>query len=906
MNQQALSFGSFEVRPAERVLTEDGRPVPLGARALDLLVLLVERAGQVVAKDELIAKAWPSAVVEEATLRVHIAALLRHLHEGRAGQRYIVNVTGRGYSFVAPVEAVHRAGPAPTPAPQAAPGLPLPAVRLVGRDPTVAALAAKLRLRRFVTLVGPGGVGKTVVALQAALAVAAHVEAAVFVDLAPVQQPALVPSALASALGLPARQDDPSGELAAHLAGRRLLLLLDSCEHVVDAVAQLSSCIFAHAPQVHILATSREPLRCSGEWVTRLGPLELPPADGPLAAAEAAAWPALQLFAERAAAAADSFQLDDANAERVAAICRHLDGMPLAIELAAARVDAFGLQGLQAMLDDPSGLLRASGRRGAQARHQTLHATLEWSYGLLSAPEQLLLRRAGIFAGRFPLSALVAVACAQDLGAAEATYMVADLVDKSLLVADLDGERVLYRLLDTTRAYVRDKLAAAGETQACARRHAQHCLHTFQAAQRELDRSNPADWLARYAPWVGELRAALDWAFASPGEQRLGVELALATAPLWDRLMLVRENQANIERALATPAAARDGALDLALFAALGATVSNANLSSPQMASAWSRALELAERSGDRRLQLQSLWGLWVTELNKGHFRAALDLARRFCTVAEGSPDANDAFVGDRLVAYPLHFLGDQAGARRHIERMLAGYQPTERQTHAFRFQFDQRIIGRMTLANVLWVQGEPEAALACVEENVNDALAVGHALTLCNALIKSCCPVAVLCGRADLAQHYVDLLQQHTCAHALFMWHPATRCYQGLVHLAQGDLQGGRQAVRLALDELPQARFALPQTWVQSVLALADAQAGAVEQGLATIEQAIAQADHDDERWCYPELLRVRGEVLRLRGDDASRATLEQALALAHATGAAGWARRIEASLQSPAAAPS
>jgi len=419
-------------------------------------------------------------------------------------------------------------------------------------------------------------------------------------------------------------------------------------------------------------------------------------------------------------------------------------------------------------------------------------------------------------------------------------------------------------------------------------------------ARRELDSSNPADWLARYAPWVGELRAALDWAFATPGEQRLGVELALATAPLWDRLMLVRENQANIERALATPAAARDGAMDLALFAALGATVRNANMSSPQMASAWTRALELAERSGDRGPQLQSLWGLWVTELNKGRFHAALDLARRFCTAAEGSPDPNDAFVGDRLVAYPLHFLGDQAGARRHIERMLAGYQPTERQTHAFRFQFDQRIIGRMTLANVLWVQGECDAALACVEGNVRDALAVGHALTLCNALVKSCCPVALLCGRADLAQRYVDLLLQHTRPHALFMWHPATRCYQGLVHLAQGDLQGGRQAVRLALDELPQARFALPQTWVQSVLALADAQAGAVEQGLATVEQAIAQADHDDERWCYPELLRVRGEVLRLRGDaDAAHATFEQARVLAH--DAPGWARRIEASLQSP-----
>jgi len=903
MDQRALSFGSFEIRPAQRVLTEDGRPVPLGSRALDILVLLVERAGQVVGKDELIAQVWQSVVVEEATLRVHIAALRRHLHEGRAGQRYIVNVTGRGYSFVAPVAQVQRAGP-PPPLPAPAPGLPLPVGRLVGRDETVAALAAKLRLRRFVTLVGPGGVGKTAVALHAAAAVAAEVEGIVFVDLAPVQQSQLVPSALASALGLPARQDDPSGELAGHLAERHLLLVLDSCEHVVGAVARLTECIVASAPRVHILATSREPLRSSGEWVTRLEPLQLPPAVGPVTAAAVAAWPAVQLFVERAAAALDSFQLDDANAERIADICRHLDGMPLAIELAAARVGAFGLQGLQAMLGDRLGLLLAAGRRGAQARHQTLHTTLEWSYGLLSAPEQLLLRRLGTFAGRFQLPALVAVACAQDLGAAEAKYMVADLVDKSLLVAELDGDQVLYRLLDTTRAYARDKLAEAGETLDCARRHACFSLHTFQGAVREADTTSPADWLAHYAPWVDEVRAALDWAFATPGEERLGVELTLATAPLWDRLMLVRENQANVERALATPPAARDAAIDMALFTALGATVSRANLSSPQMASAWARALELAERSGDRAHQLQSLWGLWVTELNKGHFHAALELARRFCTTAEGSDDPNDAFVGDRLVAYTLHFLGDQAGARRHIERMLAGYRPLERQTHAFRFQFDQRIIGRMTLALVQWVQGEPEAAIACVEDNVRDALAVGHALTLCNALIKSCCPVALLCGRIDLAQHYVELLLQHTSSHPLFMWHPIGRCFQGLLRLAQGDLDGGRQAVRSALDELPQARFAFPRTWVYSVLALADAQAGAVEQGLATIEQAIEQARRDDERWCLPELLRVRGEVLRWRGDaasrDAARAAFEQALALAQDSGAPGWARRAQVSLDS------
>jgi predicted ATPase len=721
--------------------------------------------------------------------------------------------------------------------------------------------------------------------------------------LALLQQPTLVPSALASALGLPARQDDPSGELADHLAGRRVLVLLDSCEHVIDAVARLTDCIFAGAPQVRILATSREPLRSSGEWVTRLAPLELPPADRPLRAADAIAWPGVQLFVERAAAALDSFRLDDTNTERIVAICRHLDGMPLAIELAAARVDAFGLHGLQAMVDDQLALLLTSGRRGAQVRHQTLHATLEWSYRLLSAPEQLLLRRVGVFAGRFSPAALVAVACAQDLGAAEAKYMVADLVDKSLLVAEVDGDDIHYRLLDTTRAYARSKLDEAGEAQDCARRHAQLCLQTLQAAAREVDSSTPVDWLKRHARWLGEVRAALDWAFANAGEQRLGIELTLAAAPLWDRLMLVRENQANIERALAVPREARDTAIDLALFAALGTTVSRANLSSPQLASAWSRALELAERSGDHGLQLQSLWGLWVAEMNKGHFHAALELARRFCVTAEASPDPNDVFVGDRLMAYTLHFLGDQAGARRHLERMLAGYRPLERQTHSFRYQMDQRVTGRMTLAMVQWVQGEPDEALACVEDNVRDALSIGHALSLCNALIKSGCPVAMLHGRTDLAQRYVELLLEHTRGPALFMWHPICRCFQGLLRLAQGDLDGGRHAVRAALDELPQARFAFPQTWASSVLALADAQTGATAQGLLTIDQAIDQARRDDERWCLPELLRVRGEVLQLRGDaasrDAARSAFEQALVLAHETGAPGWARRTEASLQ-------
>ncbi|WP_425259255.1 ATP-binding protein [Rubrivivax sp. RP6-9] len=910
MNHRILSFGNFELRPAERVLMEGDRPVPLGNRALDILTLLVARAGQVIGKDELIAGVWPSSVVEEATLRVHIASLRRCLRDGRSGHRFIVNVTGRGYSFVAPVKELHCAESllsAPSTAPtsssaRALSGLPfpLPVDHLLGRDESVAALLAKILLRRFVTVVGAGGVGKTALALHAASVLSADLEHVVYVDLAPVQQPALVPSVLASALGITALQDDPSGEVADCLASCRVLLILDSCERVLDAVAQLSERVFPQAPGLHILATSREPLLCAGEHITRLGPLDVPSGNGPISAAQAAASPAVQLFLERAGEVSDNVRLDDESAAHIVAICRYLDGVPLAIELAAAQVGALGLQGLQCRLHDRLCLHMTSGRDGVHARHQTLYATMEWSYGLLSAPQQLVFRRVSAFVGRFSLPSLLAVVCGEDLGAAEAAFVVADLVDKSLLVAEVSGEVVLYRLLDTTRAFARERLAEAGETVDISRRHVRLCHQTFEGAARDIDRMSPAEWLSRYAAWLGDVRAALDWTFESPGEERQGALLTVVTAPLWDRLMLLRENQANIERALIAPAVARDDALTRSLFAALGATVSQANLASPKRAIVWSRVLAMAERCGDLPQQLQSLWGLWVTELNMGHFQVALGLARRFRLAAENTAVPNDVFVGDRMVAHSLHLTGDQIGARRHIERMLAGYEPTERPTHVFRYQFDQLVIGLITLAMVQWVDGEQDAAIATIEKNVSDALRVGHALSLCNALIKSCCPVALLSGRIDLAQRYVDLLVEHTTAPPLFMWQPFGRCYQGLLQLARGELDAGRVMVRHALAEMPHARFAVPQSWVNSVLALADAECGAVELGMATIDQTIDQARRDHELWCLPELLRVRGEVLRVRGEGvAARAAVQQALALARKQGAHGWTRRAEISLR-------
>ena len=392
-----FSFGPFRFFPARQLLLEGETPVRLGSRALEILAALAERPGELVSKDELVARVWPNTVVEESNLKVNVAALRRALGEGRAGRRYIATVSGRGYRFVAPVELSE---PGSSPALRsAAPGhshnLPVSLTRTIGRADAIDALLKQLPRRRIVTIVGPGGIGKTTVALAAAEALIAAYEHGVgFVDLAPLQDPQLVVSAVASALRLTIHSGDALPALIAYLRDRQALVVLDSCEHVIDAAALLAEQIISGAPAVHILATSREPLRVKGEQVHRLSPLTGPPAWSQLTAVEALTFPAIQLFVERAAESLEGFELSDADAPIVAEICHKLEGIALAIELAATRIDAFGLRQLSALLEDRFRLLR-QGRRTALARHRTLAAALDWSYEILPEYERTILRRLG-------------------------------------------------------------------------------------------------------------------------------------------------------------------------------------------------------------------------------------------------------------------------------------------------------------------------------------------------------------------------------------------------------------------------------------------------------------------------------------------------------------------------------
>src|SRR5439155_3122853 len=351
MDGQAVVFGPFRLLAAQRLLLEGDQPVRLGSRAFDILATLLERPGDVIGKDELVSRAWPKTFVEDANLKIQISALRRALGDGQGGRRYIATIPGRGYNFVAPVrfEKPSRASLPATIVSAAAHNLPLAATRMIGREEAVASLVSRLSRERLLTIVGAGGIGKTTLALAVAERMIADYEHGVWLaDLSPVGDPRLVPSAVATVLGLEVRTDNPLPGLIAALRDRRMLLLLDNCEHVIDAAASLAAAILGGARDVSILLTTREPLGIPGEHVYRVGPLSTPQHSARVTAAETAAFTAIQLFVERVTAIVEDFALTDENASTVAEICRRLDGLPLAIEFAAPRVEILGVEALAA------------------------------------------------------------------------------------------------------------------------------------------------------------------------------------------------------------------------------------------------------------------------------------------------------------------------------------------------------------------------------------------------------------------------------------------------------------------------------------------------------------------------------------------------------------------------------
>jgi predicted ATPase/DNA-binding winged helix-turn-helix (wHTH) protein len=505
-----VAFGTFRLFVAQRVLMEGDRAVRLGSRALEILFALLEHPGELVRKARLFQRVWPDVVVEEGTLRVHIAALRKVLGEGHSGIRYIESVNGVGYRFVAPVSKRERSDDENLGCAAGVHSL-LPALhRVIGRTEAVAALVAQVPKRRFVTIVGPGGIGKTTVAAATALELRSSYPQGVYcVDLAAISSTDRVACTVAAAFGLPVLSEDPLPNVVEFLAQKRLLLLLDNCEHVIESAARVAEAVLRRASGVCLLATSREPLRAEGERVHRLPPLELPSRDD-LQTTEALGYAAIQLFVERATASTGDFELRDEDVVLVTEVCRKLDGLPLAIELAAACVEGLGLQGLAERIDDRLQLLRI-GRRTAVPRQRTLRATLDWSYEILLPEEQKLLRRVAVFAGSFSVKSALAVALLNDVEEVNVGDHLADLARKSLLVSDVERATIRYRLLDTTRSYALEKLVESGEEPAVRRKHAELCASSRWTAENGTP---PCDAIEQP---IADVRSALDWSFSAHG-----------------------------------------------------------------------------------------------------------------------------------------------------------------------------------------------------------------------------------------------------------------------------------------------------------------------------------------------------------------------------------------------------
>jgi predicted ATPase/DNA-binding winged helix-turn-helix (wHTH) protein len=892
-----LSFGPFKLLVNERLLTKEGAPVELGARALDLLVVLTSTPNEIVSKKDLLSRVWPDVLVEEGSLRFHMNGLRKALGDGQGDARYITTLPGRGYCFVAP--GSWRASPS-NDTPVAANNFPhanLPnrLSRVVGRDEDVLKLSAQLNASRFVTIVGAGGVGKTTVAI----AVGHHLKdafsgALLFVDLGMLSNPELITAGMASMLGLSVQSNDAMPNLIAYLRDKRILLILDTCEHLVEAVAPVAASIINAAPEVHILATSREALRVQSEHIYRLDPLACPPDDPKLAAATVWTFPATQLFAERAVANGASLDIGDTEARIVASICRKLDGVALAIELAARRVESYGLRQTAALLDERLALLWPGSRIGPP-RQKTLRATLDWSFGLLTKLEREVLRGLATFRGHFTFDAALEVITSTTLDRWTVLSAIDSLVAKSIVTTSHSGALIRYRLLDTTRAYVLESDIDDAESTDLAVRHAAYYRRWLEQAASEWSGLTTGAERAPYFTAVNNVRAALEWCFGVNGNADIGVGLAAAAAPVFLAMNLLSECRRWSERALlALEDTARGGSEEMHLQTGLGISSLHTMGNNEQCHAALTRGLELAEKFHDSRNQFRLVSQLTAFHRGTGNFDQMLAFAQRSEAVAKEIPDPIALAAAHSLLGASYHLIGNQDKARAHVEASLAQAR-TSNPAHARRLGFYYER-PRIVMARTLWLIGYPDQATRLARETV-DSLVETEPVTVSIALHWGAC-VFRWAGDLTSANECLERAVLNAERNGLTPYLVIAHGFKGEVSIQRGEIETGVELVRNSLTHLSAEQYELYATEFNSSLAQGLAKMGHLDQALSTIDKAIAQVNRNGEL-LQPELHRVRGELLVDTADEwGAEQAFRLSIKLADQQSALSWRLRASISL--------
>jgi predicted ATPase/DNA-binding winged helix-turn-helix (wHTH) protein len=896
-----------EIDLGRRELRRHAAPVPIGGRAFEILETLIESAGDLVRKDDLRSRVWRGAIVEDSTLQVHISAVRKALGQYRG---LLKTESGRGYRLLGNW-AVRRDDASQdssdfdrwTVAPrQLQTSLPARASELIGRNSALEQLRDILSAYRMVTLTGPGGIGKTALAIELARKIVAEFDGGGwFVELTPLTDPTLVPSAVASVLGLKLGGDVISDETVARaVGGQNILLVLDNCEHIIDAAASFTESFVRLCPRATILATSREVLRIDGEHVYRIPPLDVPAAqvNEP---SQILSHSAVELFVARTKSLGSEFLSHDGNPTTIAAICRHLDGMPLAIEFAAARAAMLGVQDVATGLRDRFALLTV-GRRTALRRHQTLRATLDWSYELLPETEQQLLRRLAVFPTGFTVDAVVAVTKDLTLGTSSVMEGIASLVSKSLVTLDNSENLSRWRLLETIRAYAFEKLVEAGDANMAARQHAMYFRDLSALSVSGFGSRLPDAELSRRVREIDNVRAALDWSFSSFGDIAIGVDLAAAYAPVWLHLSLIVECRERCERALLSlepdqSAFARQRmwlqiALGNALFVSLG--------SPEQTEAVLTRALEFADTSGDLEAQAQALAALSTAYVYHRDYSRAQTTLKRLREVAYEIGDPALAAVADRRLGTRLLTSGRLREARQCLESVLQSPAPPEDHRLEFWNYLDARAMARALLARGLCLQGFAEMAHNEAKASLEELQFRDHPLSLCRVLNFGMCRVATMTGDYEAADHAIARsIEVATRLNAPF-WQTVGRFLEGKLLVERREFVKALALLSDAFDTCRRTGWRVSYPEFRGAFAQALAGVGRPDEALVAVDEALLSAAESDDgqQWYVPELLRIKGDVLLDQGAGHSAPTAEECFQrgaeMARQQGALFWELRV------------
>jgi predicted ATPase/DNA-binding winged helix-turn-helix (wHTH) protein len=875
-----IQIGALRISFEQRDIRRNGLPVRIGARAFDILEVLYRANGTVISKDEIMDAVWPGMIVEENRLQVHVAAL-RKLLEGE--RDLIKTVPGRGYVLVGQ-RAQESGAPAAGAAPVQASVSALRATHPIGREAEIARIVEQIGRVAVTTVVGAGGIGKTCLARYVASDMQSRFGQAVcFVELSKASSSETVFTTLANALGISVGPGESYEDaIARAIAASNCLLVLDNAEHVIDVVARLVDAVVLRHDAARFLVTSREPLHIWGEAVLRLEPLAVPASGLPTDAILAHS--AVALFLCRARTLAPDCARDEASIALVAEICRRLEGLPLAIELAAARVATLGVGGVASRLDDRLNLL-TGGLRSTLPRHQTLRATFEWSYTLLDAASRTLFRRVGCFAGTFNFDAVCAVAAEPGMSIAVIVSSLSELAAKSLLNVEFRGAIAFYRLTESTRAYALEKLRDEGESQVIATRHVRYMRTRIEesgpfVAQPEHGGEDEQDLSARLS--LDDARSAYDWAFSADGDPALGVALAGALVGTLLSASHVRECCERARRALAVldglPAGAVDAVCEMRLCAAYASSLMHAGDNVSVAVSLWERVLRLARASSDGEFTADALWGLWNTMLAVGDIHASLRYATRFQHTATRSDSPWCKWLAEQMIAISLHCAGEHEQARERLERAVDAMSALgERNPAGGWLTVYPLIHASGTLARIALLQCKPAQAMRLVERSL--ALIRGDMLepSLSLVLAVVAIPIALDCGEQQAAASYLELLRSQAASHRLEVWLDYAECLAAKIDMMAGHSGAALERLEPALQRLASRGFRRVVTPFVALHAQALTEAGRLEEARLLLDETIATVKANGERFFTPELLRARAglELQRavLRGIPADEA---------------------------------